>query len=200
MIVPQTIIQTDRLVLREMIPEDLDFLAKLLADPEVMRFYPKCYSREEAQLWLDRQRQRYRFHGFGLWLVSERDSGQPVGQVGLLLQDVDDRFEPEVGYLIHRPFWRRGYATEAARGVLTYATQVKQFSRVISLVRPENVPSQGVALKLGAKVEKEIQFKGLRHFVFVHSLPGSPLAPQEEMPGAVSNRRCSKERTRAENH
>lgn len=162
------ILKTDRLALREMVPDDIDFLAGMLADPEVMRFYPKCYTRDEAQLWLDRQRQRYRYHGFGLWLVTDRQNGQPIGQVGLLLQDVDDRFETEVGYLIHRPFWRQGYAAEAARGVLTYATQVKQFSRMISLVRPENVPSQGVARKLGASVEKEISFKGLQHLVFVH--------------------------------
>lgn len=164
-----TILQTDRLSLREMLPGDLDFIAEMLADPEVMRFYPKCYNREESQAWLDRQRQRYRFHGYGLWLVSERTTGQPVGQVGLLLQDVDGRFEPEVGYLIHRPFWRRGYATEAARGVLTYAKQVKQFSRIISLVRPENTPSRGVAVRLGATVEKEVEFKGLRHLVFLHA-------------------------------
>ena len=169
MVESRVILQTERLVLREMVQQDLDFLASLLADPEVMRFYPKCYSREEAQLWLNRQRQRYFYHGFGLWLVVDRESGEPVGQVGLLLQDVDDRFETEVGYLIHRPFWRRGYAAEAARGVLTFAQQVKQFSRVISLVRPENVPSQGVARKLGATIEKEIDFRGLRHYVFVHA-------------------------------
>lgn len=166
---PRIILQTERLILREMVPEDLDFIAEMLADAEVMRFYPKCLTREESQAWLDRQRQRYRFHGYGLWLVTDRASGQPLGQVGLLLQEVDNRFEPEVGYLIHSPFWRQGYATEAAQGVLTYAAQFKHFSRIISLIRPENKPSQGVALKLGASVEKEVQFKGLRHFVFVHT-------------------------------
>lgn len=164
-----TILQTERLSLREMQSADLDFIAQMLADPEVMRFYPKCFNREESQAWLDRQRQRYRFHGYGLWLVSERTTGQPVGQVGLLLQDVDGRFEPEVGYLIHRPSWRRGYATEAAQGVLAYARQVQHFSRIISLVRPENAPSRGVATKLGATVEKEVEFKGLRHLVFLHA-------------------------------
>lgn len=166
---PSTILQTERLALRELTQNDLDFVAAMLADLDVMRYYPKCLTRQEAQGWLDRQQQRYRFHGFGLWLVVERDSGLPVGQVGLLLQDVDNCFETEVGYLIHRPYWRRGYAFEAARGVLHHARRDRNFSRVISLVRPENLPSQGVARKLGAEVEKEIEFKGLRHLVFVHS-------------------------------
>jgi RimJ/RimL family protein N-acetyltransferase len=168
MTTPAPILKTSRLSLREMTPDDLDFIAEMLADPDVMRHYPKCYTRQESTVWLERHRQRYHYHGFGLWLVSERDSGRPVGQVGLLLQDVDDRFEPEIGYLIHSPYWRRGYAFEAASGVLSYARQVKQFPRVISLIRPDNVPSQGVAIKLGATFEKEAQFRGLPHLVFVH--------------------------------
>jgi RimJ/RimL family protein N-acetyltransferase len=160
------ILATERLALREMAPGDLDFVAEMLAHPEVMRFYPKQYSREEAQAWIERQVQRYAEHGHGLWLVVERGSETPVGQVGLMMQEVEGSWEPEIGYLVHRPFWRRGYASEAARGVREYAFGVLERRKVISLIRPENVPSQGVARALGMAAQREVDFKGFRHIVF----------------------------------
>lgn len=159
-------LQTPRLRLREMGPADLDFVAEMLAHPEVMRYYPKCYGREEAREWVERQRRRYAEQGHGLWLVVGRESDQRVGQVGLIVQEVDGRSEFEIGYLVHRPFWRRGYATEAALGVRRYAFTARGLDRVISLIRPENVPSQGVARKLGMTPERETLFKGFRHLVF----------------------------------
>ena len=160
------ILQTDRLALREITPADLDFLAEAMADPEVMRFYPKVNTRDEVREWIDRQLARYAEHGHGVWLVLDRHAGHPVGRCGLTIQLVDGVPEPEIGYSMHRPFWRRGYATEAALGVRRWAFEVKGLERVISLVRPENLPSQGVARKLGMTPERETEFFGYRHIVF----------------------------------
>jgi RimJ/RimL family protein N-acetyltransferase len=166
------ILETPRLLLREMVPDDLDFVATMLADPEVMRYYPNCYSRAEAAAWLDRNRERYARDGHGLWLVLDRDTGEPVGQVGLLMQPVDGVWEAEVGYLIHRPFWRRGLATEAALATRNAAFQRWHKPRVISLIRPDNLPSQGVARKLGMRLEKRTLFKDRVTLVFMAE-PGS---------------------------
>jgi RimJ/RimL family protein N-acetyltransferase len=160
------ILITERLQLREMVDADLDFLAVMLADAEVMRYYPKQYTREEAQAWLERQLWRYAHHGHGLWLVLDKTSGEPVGQVGLVLQEVDGKSEPEIGYMIHRAFWRRGLATEAALGVRRHAFEERGLERVISLIRPENLPSRGVARKLGMTVERDTVFKDLPHLVY----------------------------------
>ncbi len=160
------ILETTRLRLREMALSDLDFAAEMLGDPEVMRFYPKPLDREESRGWIERQLARYAAHGHGLWLVEERETSRPVGQVGLVLQDVGEAREPEIGYLVHRPYWRRGLAMEAALGVRRHAFQTLHLPRVVSLFRPANLPSQGVARKLGMAPEREVPFHGFRHILF----------------------------------
>ena len=165
----KTILETPRLLLREMSLDDLDFVAAMLAHPEVMRFWPQPFSREEAADWVRRQQERYARDGFGYWLALNKATRQPIGQAGLLAQEVDGVAEVGLGYIIHRPFWRRGFATEAATACRDYAFDCLGKQRVIALVRPENAPSQGVALKLGMKLEKRVTFAGFEHLVFAVS-------------------------------
>jgi RimJ/RimL family protein N-acetyltransferase len=162
----ELILETPRLALREMTWDDLDFLTVLLADERVMRHYPKCCTREEAKLWLGRIIERYASHGHAFWLVTLRATGEPIGQVGLLLQHVEGVDEPEIGYMIYAPHWRHGYALEAASAVRDYAFDVLDKPRVISLIRPVNIPSQRVALRVGLKPEKLTIWHDLEHLVF----------------------------------
>jgi RimJ/RimL family protein N-acetyltransferase len=92
--------------------------------------------------------------------------GEPIGQAGLVMQEIDGTREPEIGYLIHSRFWRRGYATEAALAVREAAFGRFAYDHAISLIRPENVPSQGVARRLGMTPVRETLFRGLPHLVF----------------------------------
>jgi RimJ/RimL family protein N-acetyltransferase len=109
----RVILETPRLRLRELNLGDIEFVAGLLAHPEVMHFWPKTYTRDEAEVWIRRQTERYARDGYGYWLALD-ESGQPIGQAGLLAQQVDVVPETGIGYIIHRPCWRQGYATEAA--------------------------------------------------------------------------------------
>jgi len=169
---PKPILETPRLALREMTWDDLDFLAALLADERVMRHYPKCCTREEAKAWMTRIRERYAEHGHAFWLVSLRATGEPIGQVGLLLQHVDGVDEPEIGYMIHAAHWRKGYALEAAAAVRDFAFGPLDKPRVISLIRPVNIPSQRVALRVGMKPERLTTWHNLEHLVFSLARPG----------------------------
>ncbi len=162
-----TILTTQRLTLRCMTMDDLDFIHSMLSDPETMRFYPSTYDRDGAKAWVQRNLDRYKESGLGLWLVSVGESGTPVGQVGVLHQTVEGKVLLEVGYMIHRNFWRKGIAYEAASACRDYAFETQNADAVHSLIRPVNIPSQGVARKLGmSPLPETITFANLEHSLF----------------------------------
>lgn len=165
-------IETSRLILREMSAADLDFVAAMMADPEVMRFWPRPLTREGAGEWVRRQTGRYARDGYGYWLALEKATGRPVGQAGLLAQEVEGVREVGLGYIIHRPYWRRGFAAEAAGAARDHAFGALGEGRVIALIRPENTPSRGVARKLGMEAEGSTTHAGFEHLVYAASRPG----------------------------
>lgn len=164
-------LETPRTFMREILGNDFDFLLRMLSDPEVMRYYPRPYGEKEVRDFINRMRERYREDGCGLWMLIDRESGEPLGRVGLLRQHVSGVDEFEIGYMVHRPFWRRGLATEASLAVREYAFAERKLPRVVSLIRPENVPSQGVAKKLGMTVTGTTQLLGFEHHIFAVNAP-----------------------------
>jgi [ribosomal protein S5]-alanine N-acetyltransferase len=168
------ILETTRLRLRELAASDLDFVAAMLDDADVMRYYPQRLDRAAALVWIERQQMRYSRDGHGLWLVLDRETDEPVGQVGLVTHELTGlpraRY-PEIGYLLHRPFWHRGFATEAAAGVRDHAFRAAHYDQVISLIRAVNEPSQAVARRLGMSIIGETEFAGLPHLVFGLNAP-----------------------------
>ena len=147
------ILETARLRLREMGEEDFPALCRMLRDPAVMYAYEHAFSRQEARDWLFNQQERYRRDGFGLWAVVEKATGEMVGQCGLTWQPLGNGGRmPEVGYLLERSVWHRGYATEAARACRDYAFDVLGFEEVCSIIRENNLPSQAVARRNGMRV------------------------------------------------
>jgi len=170
----RAVLETPRLFLREMVRGDLDFVATMLADPEVARYYDRTFTRADAGAWLERQLKRYADDGHGLWLVLERASRLPVGQVGLAMQEVEGTRHPEMGWLLHRPFWGQGYATEAATATRDAAFQRWQYPSVISLIRPVNEPSRRVAERVGMRPDRNVQFHGYEHIMYRADLAAAP--------------------------
>ncbi len=147
------ILETPRLVLRELEQEDFAFLCAILQDEQTMYAYEGAFSDEEVQGWLDRQRSRYREYGFGLWAATLKESGEPVGQCGLTMQPWKDSQVLEIGYLFRREHWHKGYATEAARACKRYAFETLGASEVCSIIRDTNTASQNVATRNGMSRE-----------------------------------------------
>ncbi len=162
----KTILDTERLTLRELVPGDLDFLASMMADPEVSHHYDRRFSRDAADQWLHRQIERYHTDGHGLWLALEKATGTPVGQIGLILQTIAGQARAEIGWLLDRPYWGKGYATEGGIAVRDAAFTRWKYPEVISLVRPANTPSQRVAERIGMTAGPTVWFNGFEHVVY----------------------------------
>lgn len=146
------ILETTRLILRELEQNDFNDVCKLLQDPVVMYAYEGAFNNQEVQDWLDKQFKRYQNDGFGLWGVVEKNSKELIGQCGITYQEYDDRQIPEIGYLFRKEFWHKGYATEAAMACKEYAFNILGFNEVYSIIRDTNIPSQNVALRNGMTI------------------------------------------------
>lgn len=143
------VLETERLYLRSLTPEDWEDLAEILGDPLVMTAYEGPFTDEEVTDWLQRQLARYAADGIGLWAVIEKETGAFLGQCGLTWQDAGGRRVLEIGYLFKRRYWHRGYATEAAVGCKRYAFETLGAQAVYSIIRDTNVASIRVAQRNG---------------------------------------------------
>lgn len=159
----KVVLRTARLELVELSPDDLPFLRDVLMHPEVMRFWPRPYLESEIEGWMDKQRTRYREDGYGYWLVRLGGSGEPVGLAGVLATRLEDETAAAMGWIVHKPHWRQGYAFEAASGCFHHGFEVLGEERLISLVRPENLPSMALAAKLGMSEGPIVPFSGFPH-------------------------------------
>lgn len=167
----EPILQTSRLLLREMTEDDLPALRSILQDPQVMYAYEHAFSEEEVRAWLAKQRRRYAEDGFGLWAMVLRQTGAMIGQCGLTWQDRGDGTQcVEVGYLLQRAFWHQGYATEAATACKAYAFQELGLDEVCSIIRDNNLASQAVARRNGmivtGRLVKHYYGMDMPHLVF----------------------------------
>ena len=160
------ILKTSRLTLREFTPKDVDALARVLTDPETMRFYPAVFDRAGVERWIGRNLERYAKNGHGMWAMVLKWNGEMVGDCGLTLQEVDGVEEVEIGYHVRRDLWGQGLATEAARACRTFGFARLSVDRIVSIIRPENQASRRVAEKNGMTVWKQLVWHGLPHLVY----------------------------------
>jgi len=162
------ILETARLLLREFTPQDAEAFARVLSDPETMRFYPAPYDRAGVEQWIERNRRRYRDDGVGLWAMELTKTHELIGDCGIVCQQVETESLYEIGYHLRRDFWGHGLATEAAIACRNWAFAHLKTERLVSLIRPENLPSRRVAERVGMTVWKEVVWRGFAHCV--HSI------------------------------
>lgn len=148
-------IETERLILREYTMDDFDALYEILSDPETMRHYPAPYDEAGVRRWITWNLDNYKKYGFGLWAVVRKETGEFIGDCGITMQQIDGEILPEIGYHIHKKYWRRGYAKEAARAVRDWAFRNTEYNCVYSYMKYTNVASYSTALANGMHKVKE---------------------------------------------
>ena len=159
-------LETERLRLRAFRNEDLDAYAPMCADPEVMRFLGTGITLSRSDTWRSMAGflGHWALRGYGMWALEEKATGTLVGRAGFLYPEGWPGFE--LGWTLGRPYWGRGFATEAARRALDFAFRELAQPRVISLIRPANTPSIRVAERLGEKRVEEIELLGGSCYVY----------------------------------
>ena len=154
-----SLVETARLQLRLFAPADLDNLAALLSDGNVMRYVGdgKPASREEAAEALKSIMRHWEKHGFGRWAVIDKETRAFIGFGGLrsLLGN------PEVVYHFAKSHWGRGLATELARASLRYGFEEHHFDRILAVAKPENAASIRVMERVGMRYERHTNYHSI---------------------------------------
>lgn len=154
-------LETERLLIRPIRPDDAADLHAVYSDPAVMRCIPSgtADTLEATHRRIGLLIEHQDVHGFSLWAVVEKASGRVVGDCGLLL--VEGRGpEVEVAYRLGRAAWGRGYATEAARASVGFGLDVLGLQRVIAVTVPDHLASRRVMEKIGMVFQGTACFYG----------------------------------------
>ena len=154
-------VTTNRLVLRPFTEADTHPLHRILSKAAVIRYMPNTIPPpiEKVQKFISHQIAHWQEHGFGWWAVETHSSSGLIGWNGL--QYLPETEEIEIGYLLDKPFWGQGLATEGAHVGLSYGFEKIKLDKIIALVHPDNTASQRVILKLGMIFANKARYFGI---------------------------------------
>jgi ribosomal-protein-alanine N-acetyltransferase len=165
------VIETERLVLRQLTPEDFTEMCNILQDIEVMYAWEHAFTDEEVLEWMEKNISRYALEGYSYFAAIDKNSQEFVGVMGPLTEDVKDKKYIGIGYILKKEHWNKGYATEGANGCLDYAFEVLKADKVIADIRPGNTSSRKVAERLGMKIEgdyiKHYRGQDMLHLIYM---------------------------------
>lgn len=155
------IIETERLFLREMTEEDFPALYAVLSDSDIMQHYPYTFDENRVRGWIEKNIERYRIFGFGLWAVVLKETGEMIGDCGITMQNINGMIKPEIGYHIAKVHQRHGYAKEAACACRDWGFLNTPFNLLYSYMKTANTASSATAKAAGMTlVENFIDSEG----------------------------------------
>jgi len=158
------VLETERLVLARLSYDDCDFIVELLNEPGFQQYIgdKMVRSRDDAREYLRKGPVgSYERHGFGMFMVRNRNNNAPIGICGLVQRE--EFAAPDVGFAFLKRFWANGYAVEAATAVLEYGKNILQLPRIIAMVDPENEASVRLVEKLGLTFDGMVRMPGESH-------------------------------------
>jgi len=153
-----TVLETERLLLRQFSTEDAEFILELLNEPSFIRNIGDRGVRtiEGANSYiLNGPVASYAKNGFGLYLVKLKETNESIGMCGLIQRDALE--DVDIGYAFLPRFWSKGYAVESALAVKEYAGNVIGLNHIVAITDPENEGSIRVLEKIGFQFEKMVK-------------------------------------------
>lgn len=164
---PWNILDTARCRIRETTPEDVEAFYRIYSHPSITKYMEGLYPdvEQEKQYVREYMEKVYTFYGYGIWTVTERESGAVIGRAGFSWREGYE--EPELGFIIGVPWQGKGYAGEVCRAVLYYGWAALEFGAVQVMVEPGNLPSLNLCKKLGFRYKEEVELSGKRYYRLV---------------------------------
>lgn len=150
-----SVLETNRLILREYSFDDSKELFAILSDSRTMSFWPAPSSRFQAEEWLQRNLTRYREWGFGRWGIVLKETNRLIGDCGIVIAEIDGQLEHDLGYILHHPYWQQGLAYEAAQACKDYAFRELKMTRLCANMPYNHEGSRKIAEKIGMMKERE---------------------------------------------
>ena len=147
-------IETERLILRQMREDDAEDLLGIFSDPIAMQYFGVIFDRARMDQWVRSNLDHQDKYGFSLFSVVLKDNGEVIGDCGLETDEIDGKLTVGIGFDFRRAYWGNGYATEAAIAVLKYGFAQFDFDSIYGWIDPENAPSQRVAERIGMTVDR----------------------------------------------
>ena len=166
-----TKLETARLLLTRLCPDDLGDLVRMYADPQVMATLGGVRTAEWVAEYLKKQIAHWDAHGFGYWTVRDRLTGKFAGRGGVRHAMVEGRPEIEVGYGLTTEFWGKGYATELAIESVRVGFAELRLADLICFTLTTNVASRRVMEKAGFRYERDIVYADLPHLLYRQRKP-----------------------------
>lgn len=164
-------LQSARLITRFLTPADIIPWAQFFKDKEAIQYlstFGIATCEDMSKHWIERQLLRYQENRLGLQALINKETGDFIGQCGLLTHEIDKKPLMGISYHIFKQFWGQGYATEAVQCFLAFAFANKLAPSIISIIDINNTKSQRVAEKNGLK--KERQTRWAHHDVYIYSI------------------------------
>ena len=160
-------LKTTRLTLRPFTKQDARPLCQILSVPGVLEYFPSSDAPdlERVQKLVQKQIDHWGVHDYGWWAVEPIEEGELIGWSGL--QYLPETDEIEISYLLGKPYWGKGLATESAIAGLDYGFKSLGIEKIIGIVHPENVASQKVLEKIGLRFQEQTEYFGMECYKYL---------------------------------
>ena len=160
------VFETDRLSAERLSPAHFETLCRMHRDEAVMATLGGVRSDRETRDFLDKNLAHWDRHGFGLWILRDRASGEFTGRAGLRPVDIEGEAGVELAYALMAAYWGRGLATEISVRLLEIGFRHLGLDEIVCYTRADNHASRNVMQKRGFVFERDFVDSGLPHVLY----------------------------------